>query len=324
MVYLSGAVRPEILGFATNRYDLGVLLTPNMGNRPKLQGVLWAADNGLFAGPDKPVRPFGECEFARFKTLLERAGWDLDGCLFAVVPDAPFNAQGTLERWAEWYPRFRAELPAGVPLAFVAADGMTVDDVPWDELDVLFLGGSDAFKEGAAIELCAEARRRGKWVHMGRVNSRRRMAIAWRFRCDSADGTFIAFGPNQNLPKVNAWLGELNGQPVTRFVRGNLAWTRVPGRGCRLDVVAAHTVFGAFVGGWYACPQTPGNRFSNRGERRCIHCAAALASSLNVDGEGAWMILPCPCELCYETAFGAPAAAPHRILELPARLPAAA
>lgn len=318
MVYLSGAVRKEVLD---QRFDLGVLLTPNMGNRPCLKGTIWAADNGLFAGQGKPARPFGEPQFESFKALVARAGADIDGCLFAVVPDAPYDAKGTLARWAEWAPRFRAELPRSVPLAFVAQDGMSVDDIPWGELDALFIGGSDGFKETEVEAIVREARRLGKWIHMGRVNSRRRMDIAWAFDCDSADGTYIAFGPSVNLPKVHGWLGAFNGQPVLEVFRGAIAWTRLASRGWavgdrRLHAVAAHTIFdGARIGGWYACPQAPGNRFTSRGEGRCIHCAAGLAEAVHVDREGGWVILPCPCELCYRTAFGTPAA-PATVIEL--------
>lgn len=324
IVYLSGAVRPEALG---ERFDLGVLLTPNMGNRPSLKGALWAADNGLYAGPDKPARPFGEVEFARFKALLERAGPDIDGCLFAVVPDAPRDAAGTSARWLEWAPRFRAELPAGTPLAFVGQDGHRISDIPWDELDALFIGGSDEWKLGPAELLVAEARRRGKWVHLGRVNSAKRLRLAFRFRADSADGTYIAFGPSLNTPKVQGWLSELNGSPTPIYTRGNLAWTRVPQGGSRLHVVAAHTLFGAgLVGSWYACPWTPGNRFVNRGERRCIACAGGLLLERDVDHNGALVRNPCPCEL--HTPLARPlvsllGAGGKRLREAAARRPAA-
>jgi len=40
---------------------------------------------------------------------------------------------------------------------------------------------------------------------MGRVNSARRWAIAEVFGCDTADGTFLAFGPDTNLPRAKAW-----------------------------------------------------------------------------------------------------------------------
>jgi hypothetical protein len=57
-----------------------------------------------------------------------------------------------------------------------------------------------------------EARGRGKWVHMGRVNSLRRLRYAAAIGCDSADGTYLAFGPDTNLPAVRGWLRDVNGQ----------------------------------------------------------------------------------------------------------------
>lgn len=40
---------------------------------------------------------------------------------------------------------------------------------------------------------------------MGRVNSERRYRYALAIGCDSADGTYLTFGPDQNLPDVLAW-----------------------------------------------------------------------------------------------------------------------
>ena len=69
---------------------------------------------------------------------------------------------------------------------------MTPDSIPWDEFDCLFIGGQDDFKEGRLVrDACREARRRHKWVHMGRVNGLRRMRIALDFGVDSVDGTYL-------------------------------------------------------------------------------------------------------------------------------------
>jgi hypothetical protein len=48
---------------------------------------------------------------------------------------------------------------------------------------------------------------------MGRVNSRLRLGIAEWFGCDSADGTYLAFGPEKNLARLNGWLDEIEMQP---------------------------------------------------------------------------------------------------------------
>ena len=58
----------------------------------------------------------------------------------------------------------------------------------------------------------AEAKARLKWVHMGRVNSLRRLRYASAIGCDSADGTYLRFGPDVNLPTLQGWLRDVNGQ----------------------------------------------------------------------------------------------------------------
>jgi hypothetical protein len=78
--------------------------------------------------------------------------------------------------------------------------------VPWDEFDVLFIGGTTEWKESAhAARLAAEAKARGKGVHMGRVNGGRRYRYAADIGCDSADGTYLTYGPDKLLPNVLAW-----------------------------------------------------------------------------------------------------------------------
>jgi hypothetical protein len=169
--------------------------TPAQGNR-RPEGVAWCADNGCF-GKGYP----GDAEWFAW---LEANAADADTCVFAVAPDVVGDAFATLARSLPWLPRIRA---LGYPAAFVAQDGLTTAETPWDELDVLFIGGTTAWKLGAdARVLVAEAKSRGKHVHMGRVNSEKRMRYAHAIGCDSADGTYITFGPDVNLPNVLAWL----------------------------------------------------------------------------------------------------------------------
>lgn len=119
--------------------------------------------------------------------MLERCS-GVPGALFVVVPDVVADHAETLRRWRHWRDRV-AEL-AGQPLAFVAQNGAERGGVPWDEFEALFLGGDTAWKlSGHASQLAYDARERGKWVHMGRVNSAVRIARALGTLCDSFDGT---------------------------------------------------------------------------------------------------------------------------------------
>jgi hypothetical protein len=60
-----------------------------------------------------------------------------------------------------------------------------------------------------------DARRRGKWVHMGRVNGLRRLRIALDFGVDSVDGTFLLHearkGRSEEAPHdVVGWLRQIH------------------------------------------------------------------------------------------------------------------
>lgn len=113
--------------------------------------------------------------------------WGLPGCLFVTAPDVVGDAERTLELFEDWYDELNATL---LPLALVAQDGLIPEQVPWRRIDAVFVGGTSEFKMGEqARGLVNEARVRGKWVHMGRVNSHQRMRYAKAIGCDSVDGT---------------------------------------------------------------------------------------------------------------------------------------
>jgi hypothetical protein len=199
VLYLSGAVRPE---WATIE-GLGFMMQPNMGNALPA-GALWAADNGGFT---KTV-PFDLDRYLRWLWGRRSAA---ERCLFATAPDTVGDADQTWQRSRHLLPCLRA---LGYKAALVAQDGWRSDEVDWTAFDALFIGGTDRFKLGEpAYALIAEARHRGKWVHCGRVNSLRRFRVMADAGCDSADGTFLAFGPATNLPQVQGWLSSVAVQP---------------------------------------------------------------------------------------------------------------
>jgi hypothetical protein len=181
---------------------LGYIDTPEQGNsRP--DGVTWCADNSCFS--DR----FDENKW--WSWLVKHSG-QASSCRFATAPDVVGDAAATLARSLPWLPRIR-EL--GYPVAFVAQDGIESTVVPWDDFDCLFIGGSTEFKLGPVARECAsEAKRRGKWLHMGRVNSLKRFRYADSIGCDSVDGTFLVFGPEKNLPRLLSWVTELDERPA--------------------------------------------------------------------------------------------------------------
>jgi hypothetical protein len=198
---------------------LGAVMSPAQGNLLP-PASLFAIDNNC--GPGKDGKPgTSYCGDGRYLAFLQALGQgegyddcdpDTSWCLFATAPDVVGDAVATLKRSRHMLGWIRY---AGFPAALVAQDGLENLTVPWDDFDALFIGGSTAWKLSAAARaLAGEARERRKHVHMGRVNSLRRLRYAHSIGCDSADGTYLAFGPDENLPKLLGWLRDVHYQGV--------------------------------------------------------------------------------------------------------------
>lgn len=193
MLYLANPSTPTVRA-AMAAGQLGAMITPEQGNRIP-PGSRWALDNGCFSGAWTP---------GRFFDTLDRHA-NTPGCLFAVTPDVVADAAGTNRLWGRWDRGLRRR---GYPVAYVIQDGAR--SIPrWCE--AVFIGGSTEWKLGPeARQLVALAKRHGKWVHMGRVNSLKRLRYATEIGCDSVDGTFIAFAPDKNLPRMLRWVDAVN------------------------------------------------------------------------------------------------------------------
>lgn len=185
-----------------SRGELACIVTPKQGNKIP-DGARYCADNGCFG----KGYPGDDAWWGWVKALPNK-----ERCDFAVAPDVVGDAAATLKRSKPWLPRIRS---LGIASAFVAQNDAETVGVPWDEFDVLFIGGDTEWKLGPhARAIAAEAKARDKHVHMGRVNSERRLRYADAIGCDTADGTYLAFGPDANLPNVRAWLRGVNDQPA--------------------------------------------------------------------------------------------------------------
>jgi len=191
---------------------IGAVMSPAQGNRLPA-AASFIVDNGCGPGRDGQPGTGYPGDRAYLELLSHMSAQSRRRCLFAVAPDVLGDAAATIRRSAPFTGRIRAWF--GLPAALVAQDGLEHLDVPWHDLDVLFLGGSTAWKLGAAArDLTAEAKARGRHVHMGRVNSLRRLRYADAIGCDSADGSYLAFGPDENLPKLLGWLRDVRYQGV--------------------------------------------------------------------------------------------------------------
>lgn len=204
--YISGVSNLRLIEVA-KKHDIGILLTPDTAFAgPKYEKVfhhypIWAADNGCFNHPNRTP--------AELLSWLERL--PSKDALFFPAPDVVGNAKLTIERSLPVLPRIR-EL--GFKAAFVAQNGIEETVVPWDDFDCLFIGGDTEFKlSEQSRELVSEAKSKNKWVHMGRVNSYKRLKLANDWGCDSADGTYLRFTGPPGVETILKWLRKIKGEP---------------------------------------------------------------------------------------------------------------
>ena len=138
----------------------------------------YALDNGAWPA-FKNGLPWDAIKFCKLwdwaATLPRKPRW-------GVVPDVVTDREATIRQWRDWAPKLRNLY--GWPLAFAVQDGMTHQDVPADA-DVVFVGGSTAWKRRTMADWCARFPR----VHIARMNTER-----WLWQCqalgaESVDGT---------------------------------------------------------------------------------------------------------------------------------------
>lgn len=191
MIFLSGG-HPN-MAVSLNDQRIGVMLTPAMNNRPNLSGTLFACDTGCFAKPEAYTT---ERYVAWLASLIEYRRT----CLFATAPDVFGNGHETLKVALPVLPIIRA---LGYPAALVIQPGITVAHIPWESIDAVFVGGPDWWQRSQHVaDVVAAAAERGVWRHKGRVNSEQRLRAAMADQYDSADGTWLKYGPDVNLPKI--------------------------------------------------------------------------------------------------------------------------
>lgn len=171
---------------------MGWLKTPSNRNSIATiieSGVSWACDNDCYL----------RLKRQKYIAMLRQvARANRSRLLFVTAPDVVADAAATLARFRLWQPSL-AYLK--LPIALVAQDGQEDLAVPWDQIVCLFIGGSTAWKLGPHAErLIYEAHDRGKHVHVGRVNTLRRMWWFSSLPVDSFDGTCFSKWPDKFIP----------------------------------------------------------------------------------------------------------------------------
>lgn len=216
--YLTGASNPLVRAIA-HEHQVGLLVTPDSGyEKQTAEFPFFAVDNGMYGlAKRRQEDKFNAERFFAWVEQLPRTA------LFVAVPDVLHfvsfdggspevpvgDAPATLAQFPVYARRLR---DLGFKTALVGQDGVEnlLNQIDWPLVDSIFLGGSTKWKLGeGAKALVAEAKRRGLHVHMGRVNSGRRLQIAQDMGCDTADGTFLAFAGRAGVARMLRWFDNI-------------------------------------------------------------------------------------------------------------------
>jgi hypothetical protein len=186
---------------------LGVLHTPQAGNRLCSLPLPWACDNSAFSNPDVD----------KFWRLCINS-WAMNRHhppLWVAVPDVVGDHRATLASFGWWRAYWLEEIGRiPFPLAFVLQNGCHVDEVPWDDIAAVFVGGDNDFKLRQSAPLIDAAKERCKLVHIGRVNTHRRLRYAYDLGADTVDGTNYSMFSETHLPGALAFVRGLDKRPV--------------------------------------------------------------------------------------------------------------
>ena len=185
---------------------IGWLISPGSWKNPP-SWMPYALDNGAFSAHINNTA----WDEGAFRKLLESARLHFKP-LWVVVPDVVMDAEATKKKWQEWAPIIKSLMPT-VKLAFAVQDGMTPCDVP-DDCDVIFVGGSTEWKFKTLRDWTTNFKR----VHVGRVNSERKLWQCMDAGVESCDGTGWLRGGEGRMQGLEKFLRETtNGDRRTQI-----------------------------------------------------------------------------------------------------------
>lgn len=169
----------------------------------RTEGMPYALDNGAWTAFQQG-EPFDELAFGRAVDLLgERADW-------IVLPDIVAGGMASLEFSLRWLERLE-----GIPTKLLLAvqNGMEPDDVRelLSPAIGIFVGGDTQWKLQTLNSWGLLARRRNCHLHVGRVNSARRITLCAAAGVNSIDGT-SATRFAKTLPPLDAALRQADNQ----------------------------------------------------------------------------------------------------------------
>jgi hypothetical protein len=150
----------------------------------RTEGMRYALDNGAWTAFQQQ-QPFDE---KAYLIAVEKLGLDAD---WIVLPDIVEGGLASLDYSLRWKERLR-----GMPTKLLIAvqDGMQISDVASLLCPAvgIFVGGTTEWKEATAQAWGSLARRRNCHLHVGRVNSARRIRICAAAGANSFDGSGVS------------------------------------------------------------------------------------------------------------------------------------
>ena len=143
----------------------------------------YALDNGAWGCHRRGMSFDGDA----FSRALDRWGSAAD---WIVLPDVVADGPASLDLSLRWVDIVAAY---GRPALLPVQDGVDVASVRavLPRVGGIFVGGSTTWKEATVRAWCVLARERGAHIHVGRVNSARRIALCVDAGAHSADGTSL-------------------------------------------------------------------------------------------------------------------------------------
>lgn len=194
---------------------LGAFWTPATSNdlrRLDAWQMPWGVDNGCFVLHQDKSQARRRQVLDGFMRYVWSRHWDRPvPPAFIAVPDEVGNHEATLAAFQLWYGCLKA---LDLPLAFVAQNGATPANLPWHLLSAVFIGGTpdeagEEWKTGPqSAAIIREAKRRGKWVHVGRVNGQRRVRWCVEQGADSIDGSSFSMFPETWIKPGLEWIAQ--------------------------------------------------------------------------------------------------------------------
>lgn len=145
------------------------------------EGFPYALDNGAWSAYTRGI-PFDDRAFG---VALRKLGAAAD---WTVIPDVVMGGRASLDMSLGWMRRVLDETPRAL---IAVQNGMVADDVRsfLGARVGLFVGGDSRWKEDTIGAWSALGREVGCWVHVGRVNTVRRIAICTAEGATSFDGS---------------------------------------------------------------------------------------------------------------------------------------